>query len=84
MGVDCDGRIERAAAREQELMNKLTQMKQKPADICQYSKHMPMSRDAEAYDELSASARRTARHRDIDYAFWFVEQRQWRADEWIE
>eukprot|EP00965_Chrysotila_dentata_P255094 6212097-Pleurochrysis_carterae.AAC.4 len=35
-----------------------------------------MSRDAEAWSNLSEAAGRTARHRDIEYTCWFVQQRE--------
>eukprot|EP00965_Chrysotila_dentata_P023744 786836-Pleurochrysis_carterae.AAC.2 len=39
--------------------------------------------DAEEFAQLAASSQRSARARDMDYAEWFLSQREWRCEDWI-
>eukprot|EP00965_Chrysotila_dentata_P175722 5801076-Pleurochrysis_carterae.AAC.2 len=48
-----------------------------------YHTSVPMGRSTDDFDSLSDAAQRTARHRDIEYATWFIAQREWRVEEWI-
>eukprot|EP00965_Chrysotila_dentata_P253050 6211038-Pleurochrysis_carterae.AAC.1 len=71
--------IDTAQARVHKLLVKLAEPTAQEA----FPKYVPKARAGDDFDGLSDAAQRQARHRDIEYALWFVQQREWRAADWV-
>eukprot|EP00965_Chrysotila_dentata_P109774 3627610-Pleurochrysis_carterae.AAC.1 len=70
--------LDGAEARAKKLLQKLSDESAK-----QFPKSRPKGHTADAFESLSEVAQRQARHRDVEYASWFLQQREWRVEDWV-
>eukprot|EP00965_Chrysotila_dentata_P043928 1460081-Pleurochrysis_carterae.AAC.2 len=70
--------MKRAETRLQKLMQKVSNESGNS-----FPKPLPRSHAANAFTNRSDGAQQTARHRHIEYAMCFLEQREWRVGDWI-
>eukprot|EP00965_Chrysotila_dentata_P241190 6204141-Pleurochrysis_carterae.AAC.2 len=78
MLVDRDKAIKCAEARVQKLIAKMSD-----ASAEQFPKSRPRGHAASDFGNLSEAAQRQARHGNIEYACWFMGQREWRVEDWV-